>query len=483
MNLYYFRYLFFTLIIIACRKEKVPEVQSQNLKPNIIYIMADDLGYADVGCYGQKLIKTPNIDQLAAEGMRFTNHYAGTSVCAPSRCVLMTGMHMGNVEIRGNKQWQPQGQMPISKETVTVAEKMKEAGYATGMIGKWGLGNTVTTGDPNKQGWDFFYGYTDQVLAHNYWPEYLIKNGEKIYLENEVKYLDTAAWHKGLGSYSTQKKQYSNDLFTEEAISFIDSHQQEPFFLYLPYTIPHNNGEALPGQKMEVPDFGSYKNKEWAADSLGYAAMIERLDNYVGQIVDKVDALGIGQRTLIIFTSDNGPMQERVGFTRFFDSNGIYRGGKRDLYEGGIRVPFIARWSGTVKAGMENNHISNFADFLPTACDIAGIESAISIDGISYLPALKGETQTPHPFLYFEFYEGGKSQAVRQAAWKAVRTGVFENPDAPWELYNLNQDPSETTNLATANPEILQALIQIAEKAHTTDPNWPLFKTEIITQN
>ena len=465
-------------LLTSCQNKtnSVKEVDSD--KPNIIYIMADDMGYADLGCYGQKLIKTPNIDRLANGGMRFTDHYAGTSVCAPSRCVLMTGMHMGHAEVRGNKQWQPEGQMPLSAQTVTVAELMKEAGYTTGIIGKWGLGNIDTEGSPNKQGWDYFYGYTDQVLAHNYWPEYLIKNDEKIYLENEVKYLDTAAWHNGLGSYSTEKKQYSNDLFTKEALTFIESNHEEPFFLYLPYTIPHNNGEAPDGQKQEVPDFGSYKNQDWASDSLGYAAMIERLDNYVGEIVKKIDALGIGENTLIIFTSDNGPMQERIGFTRFFDSNGIYRGGKRDLYEGGIRIPLIARWTNQIAAGSETSHASSFVDFLPTACELAGISPPKNIDGNSYLPTLKGETQTPNEFLYFEFYEGGKSQAIRKEQWKAVRTGVYKNPETPWELYNLETDPSEENNLASDNPEILNNLVQLAESAHVYDPNWLLFNTE-----
>ncbi|UZR99269.1 arylsulfatase [Chondrinema litorale] len=471
-------YLIFLFILAACQNENTTVKEVKSTKPNIIYIMADDMGYADVGCYGQQLIKTPDIDKLASQGMRFTDHYAGTSVCAPSRCVLMTGMHMGHAAVRGNKQWQPSGQMPLPSQMVTVAELMKQGGYTTGMIGKWGLGNVETEGSPNKQGWDYFYGYTDQVLAHNYYPEYLIKNEEKVYLDNEVKYLDSTDWHSGLGSYSTVKKEYSNDLFTNEALSFIDANHDSPFFLYLPYTVPHNNGEAPEGQKQEVPDYGSYKNEDWASDSLGYAAMIERLDNYVGKITAKIDSLGLGENTLIIFTSDNGPMQETVGFTRFFDSNGIYRGGKRDLYEGGIRIPFIARWPETIKAGSTSSHASSFVDFLPTACEIGGVPVPESTDGTSYLTTLKGGQQKANEFLYFEFYEGGKSQAIRKDNWKAVRTNVYKNPNGDWELYNLDTDPSEETNLASQEPEVLKTLVDIANSAHVHDPNWPLFNTE-----
>lgn len=446
--------------------------------PNIIYIMADDLGYGDIGSYGQQLIRTPHLDQLAQEGMRFTDHYAGTAVCAPSRCVLMTGKNMGSAAIRGNKQWSPHGQIPLPDSEVTVAELLKKAGYTTGMIGKWGLGISETEGNPNKQGWDYFYGYTDQVLAHNYWPEYLVKNGEKVMLSNEVKYLDTTAWHKGYGSFSTLKQEYSNDLFTQEALSFIEREKANPFLLYLPYTLPHDNGEAPPGQRQEVPDFGSYAAKNWASDSMGYAAMIERLDNYVGQIVKKIDDLGLAENTLIVFTSDNGPMQEYRGFPAFFDSNGPLRGGKRDLYEGGIRIPFIARWQGKIKAGASSKHLSYFSDFLATACDIAGVEVPNNTDGISYLPELLGEAQAQHPFIYFEFHERGKSQALRQGKWKAVKNDVFMNAEAEWELYDLSTDLSETDNIAKQYPEKVAELDALAKQAHQRDKLWPLFKSE-----
>lgn len=468
------------LFLSSCsgNSDETSAQSAQAVKPNIIYIMADDLGYADVGSYGQQKIATPNLDRLANEGMRFTDHYAGTSVCAPSRCVLMTGKHMGHAAIRGNSQRKPHGQMPLADSIVTVAEALKPAGYTTGMIGKWGLGISSSEGNPNDQGWDYFFGYTDQVLAHNYYPEYLVKNGEKIPLENEVKYLDSTQWHGGYGSYSTDKKEYSNDLFTQEALAFIDREQENPFLLYLPYTIPHNNGEAPAGQKQEVPDYGRYTSQDWASDTIGYAAMITRLDRYVGQIVNIVDSLGLGENTLIIFTSDNGPMQERVGYTAFFDSNGKLRGAKRDLYEGGIRIPFVARWTDNIQARATSSHASYFADFLATACDVAGIDVPANTDGISYLPTLLGEEQRVHDYLYFEFYEGGKAQAVRAGQYKAIRNDVFASDTSSWELYDLAVDISEETNLADQLPDELQKLVQMAREAHTPDENWPLFASE-----
>jgi arylsulfatase A-like enzyme len=444
--------------------------------------MADDMGYGDLGAFGQQIIQTPNIDRLAKEGMKFTDHYAGTSVCAPSRCVLITGIDMGQAAIRGNMQWDPNGQMPLPDSSVTVAELLKEAGYVTGMFGKWGLGITGSEGDPNRQGWDEFYGYTDQVLAHNYWPEYLVRNGERIHLKNTVKYLDSAAWHRGYGSYSTQKKEYSNDLFTKHALSFIDEHRDSSFLLYLPYTIPHDNGEAPVGSRQEVPELKRFQDMDWPAERKGYAAMIERLDDYVGQITHLVDSLGLGDNTLIIFTSDNGPMQESRGFTKFFDSNGSFRGGKRDVTEGGLRMPFVARWTGTIAPGSVTDLPSAFHDFLPTACKIAGVEIPEGVTGQSYLPTLMGQVQQAPEYLYFAFYEQGKKQAVRKGPWKALRNSIFEQPNRPWELYNLEEDPGETRNLAEQYPEKVKELARLAEEAHHTDPNWPLFNTEVTEE-
>ena len=459
----------------------------QSTQPNIIYIMADDLGYGDVGAFGQKIIRTPNIDAIATEGVKFTQHYAGTTVCAPSRCVLMTGMHTGHAEVRGNKQWEPSGQMPISNETVTIAELLKQEKYTTGMIGKWGLGEPGTSGDPLKQGWDFFYGYTDQVLAHNYYPEFLWKNGEKVYLDNEVKYLDPEAWHEGLGSYSTKKVAYSPDLMTEEALGFIEANKNKPFFLYLPFTLPHDNGEAPDSLKNEVPSHGRFAEKDWPYMWKGYAAMIERLDDYVGQVTQKIKQLGLDENTMIIFTSDNGPFKGRAFTTdSVFASNGPLRGFKRDLYEGGIRVPFMARWSGVIPPGTISDHPSGFQDFLATVADITNIQNVPETDGISYFNAMIGEPQEKHEYLYWEFHgtsntEGPavrNSQAIIKGDYKAIRNGIFDDPNASIELYNLRYDLGENTNIASDEPTIVAEMITLMDRAHVPDPKWPLFNTE-----
>ena len=470
--------IFTLLLIISCFIQTGCNKISSPKNPNIIYIMADDLGYGDIGAYGQEIIHTPNIDAIGEHGVKFTQHYAGTSVCAPSRCVLMTGMHMGHVEVRGNGFSPPSGQVPISAETYTVAELLKENGYTTGMIGKWGLGEPGTTGDPNKQGFDFFYGYTDQILAHNYYPEFLWKNGEKIYLDNEVKYLDTTAWHRGLGSYSTQKVDYSPDLMTAEALSFIEQNKETPFFLYLPYTIPHDNGEAPDTLRHEVPSNGRFKNEDWPNNWKSYAACIEKLDDYIGMITEKITAEGLSQNTLIIFTSDNGPIKERdYSSDSAFNSNGPLRGFKRDLYEGGIRMPFLAKWEGVIPAGTVSDHPSAFYDFFSTVADIIQAE-APHTDGISYYNALIGKPQKKHEYLYFEFYEGGKSQALIMDEWKVIRNDVFKNENVPAELYNLRNDIGENNNVADEYPEILANLQSLMKAAHTTNPEWPLFPSE-----
>ncbi|CAM9951457.1 unnamed protein product, partial [Chrysoparadoxa australica] len=370
-------------------------------------------------------------------------------------------------------------QVPVSDATFTVAELLQQNGYATGMIGKWGLGEPGTSGDPNKQGFDFFYGYTDQILAHNYYPEFLWKNDEKIYLKNEVKYLDSTEWHRGLGSYSTKQVDYSPELMTNEALSFIDQNKEDPFFLYLPYTIPHDNGEGLEGYRYEIPSVGRFKEKDWPYTWKAYAAMIEKLDDYVGAISDKISALGLEENTLIIFTSDNGPYKGKpVTSDSVFNSNGPLRGYKRDLYEGGIRMPFIAKWTGVIQAGTISEHASAFYDFLPTVADIIDAKPPEN-DGISYLNAMIGEPQEKHDYLYFEFYEGGKSQAMVMGEWKAVRNNVFKNPTAPIELYNLNYDLAENSNIALDNPEIVAKMQTLMKEAHVTDPEWPLFESEV----
>jgi len=399
-------------------------VKEKSSKPNIIYIMADDLGYNEVGCYGQDSIQTPAIDKMASEGMIFTQHYAGAPVCAPSRSVLMTGLHTGHTPSRGNMEVDPYGQFPIPDETLTVAELLKEAGYKTAMYGKWGLGVENSSGDPNLQGFDDFYGYYCQVHAHNSFPEYLYHNGEKVILNNEVTYLPKEHWTRGLGSYSTRKVDYSNDDFFELAIEFIHDNKNNPFFLYVPVTMPHDNGEAPEGERYEAPTLQPYENMDWSFEKKSRAAIITRMDTYLGSILDALKDEGIQNNTLVIFTSDNG-----CDNTRFFNGSGALRGMKREVYEGGTRVPFIARWPGKIQAGSKTDHISAFWDFLPTACELAGVEIPVITDGISYLPALEGRPQPEHDYLYWEFHELGKKQAVRKGNWKAVRLNVYENPE------------------------------------------------------
>jgi len=442
-------------------------------KPNIIFIMADDLGYGDLGCYGQSLIHTPNIDQMAAEGIRFTDHYAGSTVCAPSRCCLVTGMHSGHAYIRGNKEVQPMGQWPLPPESVTVAEQLKSAGYTTGLVGKWGLGGPDSTGIPNRQGFDYFFGYLGQRHAHNYYPEFLFRNQERITLNNVVENdrLDGAG-------QALEKNQYSHDLMAEEALNFIDRNAENPFFLYAAFTVPHANNEA--GQEgMEVPEYGIYADEDWPEPQKGLAAMITRMDNDVGRILSRLKQHGIDENTIVFFTSDNGPHSEGGNDPYFFDSNGPLRGIKRDLYEGGIRVPFIARWPGMIEAGSVSAHPSAFWDFLPTAMDLAGMESPSGVDGISFLPVMMGNRQRSHPYLYWEFPMQGGKQAIRMDTWKGVKLNVAENPEAQIELYNLADDIPEQNNIAEQHPDIISQIKRYMEEAHNPSDLFPLYEREM----
>jgi arylsulfatase A-like enzyme len=447
------------LILTGCARE------TPSSPPNIIFILADDLGYGDLGCYGQERIRTPNIDRLAAEGMRFTRHYAGSTVCAPSRSCLMTGLHTGHTKVRGNVN------LPLDSTDVTVAQLLKEAGYLTGLVGKWGLGEAGTTGIPNRQGFDYFFGYLNQVRAHNYYPDYLWRNQEKVPLDNEIVIADST-YAKGLGSAAVERVDYSHDLFTKEALSFIERSRERPFFLYLAYTIPHANNEYWLTREhgMEVPDYGPYADRDWPAAQKGLAAMISRLDRDVGSIVGKLQALGLDENTLLLFSSDNGPHAEGGNDPDFFDSNGPLRGIKRDLYEGGIRVPLIARWPGHIAGGETSDHLSAFWDFLPTACETAGISVPENIDGISFLPELLGNPQPGHEYLYWEFYEADGRKAIRQDDWKGVQLGVHENPEAPLELYDLSEDLSEKNEVSSTHPEVVERLKGLMEQAHTPSP-------------
>jgi arylsulfatase A-like enzyme len=441
----------FGLMVLPDAGPAVPE------KPNIILIMADDLGYGDLGSYGQLVIRTPSMDRMASEGMRFTQAYAGSSVCAPSRCALMTGMHTGHAYVRGNKR------LSLPDEIVTIPEVLRTAGYATAMIGKWGLGNKGTSGIPNLQGFDEWFGFLDQAHAHTYYPEFLWRNREKVFLEGNVESQRNVA---------VERTQYSHDLFTEEALKYIEGHREGPFFLYLPYTIPHANnerGNAL-GDGMETPDYGAYADEDWPAPQKGHAAMISRLDRDVGRILDLLGKLGIDDETLVVFTSDNGTHREGGADPEFFDSSGPLRGYKRALYEGGIRVPAIARWPGVIEAGSVSDHVWAFWDALPTLADLAGANAPEGLDGISFLPALLGEgfRQREHEYLYWEFHERDFLQAVRKGDWKAVRS----RRQGTLELFDLRRDLGETHDLAQDYHEKLEKFEIFMGQAHTPSENW-----------
>ena len=428
-------------------------------KPNIIFILADDLGYGDVGCYGQKRIKTPSLDRMAAEGMRFTQAYAGSTVCAPSRCCLMTGLHTGHCWVRGNKL------LPLRPDDVTVAELLKDRGYATGIVGKWGLGEPDTTGVPTRQGFDYWFGYLNQRHAHNYWPTYLWRNEERAPLKNVVP----NEGKEGAG-VASERVEYSHDLFAKEALAFVEKHERGPFFLYLAYTIPHANNEA--GRNgMEVPADEPYSAESWPQQQKNHAAMITRMDRDIGRLMGLLKRLGIDDRTLVLFSSDNGPHREGGAEPNFFDANGPLKGIKRDLYEGGIRVPTLARWPGRIQAGSVSDHAWAFWDFLPTACELAGAPVPKDIDGLSFVPALLGRPQTAHEHLYWEFHEGGFNQAVRMGDWKGVRRG---GRTAQTELYDLSKDLGETANVAAAHPDVVRKIEDLFAAARTDNEHFPV---------
>ncbi len=458
------------IAIYSCKPATEENSVNTGTRSNIIFIFADDLGYNDLSCYGQTHFSTPNIDALASQGIRFTSFYTASPVCAPSRCGLMTGRDMGHALIRGNQQVPNRGgQLPLPDSAITVAEKLKEAGYATGMIGKWGLGNAVNSGNPLKQGFDFYYGYLDQILAHNAFPEFVLKNNDTIYLDNEVTYLSDTLWHEGLGSRSTKKVDYVQDLFTQEATLFISQHQDTSFFLYLPVIIPHSNGEALENEKNEAPSLGKFDDKPWNREQKAYAAMIDELDQSVGTIVNLVDSLGLGENTLIIFTSDNGP--DTYEPIQMFNSNGPWRGHKRDLYEGGIRMPLVARWTGTISPGRESDHPSALWDFMPAFCEMARVEAPPN-NGISLLPELRGEDQPRHDYLYWEFPIPYFWQALRMDQWKAVKK-PDDNDTYQVELYNLQTDPGEENNVASEHPAIAVQMDSIMMNHRTSNQNFP----------
>ena len=423
-------------------------------RPNIIFILADDLG-----CYGQQLIQTPCLDRMAAEGLRFTQAYAGSTVCAPSRCALMTGMHMGHAWIRGNAD--PQGNIvPLRPEDRTVAEVLRGAGYVTGLIGKWGLGEPGSTGTPNQKGFDEFYGFLNQRHAHNHYPDYLWRNEQIEPVPQN---------HLSSPGVCDVCNAYAQDLFTQEAHAFIRRHHQERFFLYLAYTIPHTNNE-LGADGLEVPSDAPYTDRDWPAPLKQFAAMITRMDRDIGSVLDLLRELEIDRNTLVIFSSDNGPHKEGGAKPAFFNSSGGLRGIKRDLYEGGIRVPAIAWRPGWITPGTVSDHPWAFWDILPTFAELARTNCP-PCDGLSIAPLLRGALQPPkqHDCFYWEFHEGGFAQAVRWNQWKAVRVNIAED----FEIFDLGQDPAETNNIAASRPDLREQALRLFTASRVPSPLWP----------
>jgi arylsulfatase A-like enzyme len=443
-------------------------------RPNIVFIMADDLGYGDLGCYGQRVIQTPRLDRMAQEGLRFTQFYAGNTVCAPSRCVLMTGMHMGHAQVRGNAGSKQLDRQSLRDSDITVAEVLKERGYYNGLVGKWGLGELGLEGHPLRQGFDFFYGYLNQVHAHNYFPEYLWRNASQEKLRNVVQGTGQRDPHFDFTPGAASVRiDYTPDLFAQEALSFITAHQQEPFFLYLAVTAPHanNEGTRLTGDGAEVLDYGQYGGEAWPNPDKGQAALVSQLDSHVGELLDHLHTLGIAEKTLVFFTSDNGPHNESNHHLDRFHPSGTLRGIKRSLYEGGIRVPAIAWMPGTVVAGGVTDHIAYAGDFLATAAEFAGTTPPPHTDSVSFLPTLIGESskQAQHDYLYWEFYEQGSRQAVRFGRWKAIREPMLTGDV---ELFDLEMDLSESRNVAEDHPDEVAQAVQWMDQAYEPHPNW-----------
>jgi arylsulfatase A len=453
------------LLAFAAGCSAAPQQPVRVRGPNIIFILADDLGYGELGCYGQKKIKTPFIDRLASQGLKFTSAYAGNAVCAPSRCVLMTGDHSGHAWVRDNRSYPPEGQTPMPASTVTVAKLLRSAGYATAAIGKWGLGGPGTEGDPNRQGFDLFFGFNCQGHAHNHYPSYLWRNDQRVQLPGND------------GTYSG--RQYSHDEFEKEALGYIQAHKDGPFFLYLPFTIPH--------VAMQVPQDSVDEYKDWEETPYwggkGYmphprpraahAGMITRMDRSVGRIMDLLIKLGLDGNTIVFFSSDNGSIDAVGGHDlAFFEANGPLSGQKGMLSEGGIRIPFIARWPGKIKPGTQSDVPIMFCDVLPTLCDIAHV-AAPHVDGASITPALFEGSPPAREFLYWEFPSGGGQQAVRLGRWKGLRTGLLKGP-SKLQLFDLEEDIGETKDVSAAHGDIVAKIERIMSENHRRSELFPM---------
>lgn len=456
--------------IIAVLCTSSPAVAEESAKsPNLVLILADDLGYGELGCYGQRKIRTPRLDALAAQGTRFTRFYASAPVCAPTRCSLLTGLHTGHSFVRDNRELPTEGQLPLPAGSRTLARLLKDAGYTTGMVGKWGLGGPGSTGVPDLQGFDHYFGFLCQREAHNYYPSYLWRDGQKVPLEGNVAGNAVGARHV-------------QGLFVEEAETFLRSNRARPFFLYLPVTIPHMSIQPpeedlaeYRGRWDDPPYDGKQGYFPHPSPRAGYAAMVTRLDRDVGRILDLLKELGLEDSTLVVFTSDNGPTYGHVGGadSDFFESSGGLRGRKGSVYEGGLRVPLIARWPGHVPAGRVSDHVGALYDLMPTFLELAGAPAAAGLDGLSLVPALVGRPgQQTHEFLYWEFPSYGGQQAVLAGRYKGVRQKLLNGP-ATFEIYDLQTDERESTNIAGKNPELVARLTDLMGRARTPSPQFP----------
>lgn len=457
-------------------------------KPNIVFILADDLGYAELGCYGQKKIKTPNVDQLARQGMKFTQHYTGAPVCAPARCVLLTGKHLAHAEIRGNRdsgngQKFP-GQWALSDEAITMAEVLKNEGYVTGAFGKWGLGPTHSTGAPNQQGFDRFYGFICQRNAHSFYPPYLDSDNQEVPI-NEKPIPGHIKQTKGeVIADDYRAENYAPDLVLKEALKFIDTNKDKPFFLYLPFIEPH---VAIQPHQEDIDRYPkSWDNKAYRGQrgylphprpNAGYAAMITDLDTHAGAIMDRLEQHQLTENTLIIFTSDNGPTHNVGGVTtEFFNSTSGLRGKKGSCYEGGLRIPCIVKWPGKIKPGSKTDAASYFPDWFPTLCEMAGADlPKESLDGVSLTSVLSGgELPNRHEPMIWEFNGYGGIVAIRDGQWKALRRGLKSKKLQDWELYNIETDRGEKKNMASKHPEVVQRLEKVWLDSRTIQPNFPI---------
>jgi arylsulfatase A-like enzyme len=449
---------------------------AEPVRPNLIWVMADDLGYGELGCYGQKVIQTPRLDQMAREGLRFVQFYAGATVCAPSRSVLMTGQHHGHTRVRGNAGNANRAAQALKADDITVAGVLQKAGYHTRLIGKWGLGDAgaAESGLPRRQGFDEFLGYLNQNHAHNHFPDFLWRNEERLSLPNVV----TPKGGEG-GGYATTAKVFADDFFAEEVLKFIAAPHPQPFFLFWSMVVPHANNERRVALKdgAEVPDYGPYAGKDWPDPDKGHAAMITRLDSYAGRLLDELRRLKLDANTLVIFTSDNGPHNESGHHLDRFHPSGPFSGIKRSLTDGGIRVPCIAWWPGKIAAGSESKHVAYFGDWMATACELAGAPLPSGRDSVSFVPTLfnQPDKQVSHEFLYWEFHEKGFSQAaLYQGRWKGIR----EKSGGPVLLYDLQNDPAEKDNVADRNADILTKVDAFLKTARSESADWPVKGSE-----